>query len=506
MEAAVTFRAAPQTGAAVSPRSSIEWLRIASATGLLIIPCFWQEHIQAGDLSSHLYNAWLAGVIRTGAANGLTIVASRTNTLADLALEFLMSTAGAIWAERLVCAAAILIFFWSSFAFLSVASGRRPWHLAPILGVLSYGLVFHLGFLNFYLAMGLSFAILALLWNPSRGKVVGAIPLALLAILAHGAAVLWVFAVLAYVHVARRLSPRFRWTILTAALACLGIVALFVRRTLDGRWSLDQAISLDGLLGMTGAGQAWIFDAKYLIPAGAILLLSLGLLFERLNRGSIGSDLTAHLWILHGFAIAVLPSAIQLQTWTHPFAYIPQRLSLAAGVFLLAAGGLTRHRLFVLRVATLGAASFFICLYVDWSRLNEIERHVAALVSRLSPGDRVVAAVDPGWPWNPLTHVVDRPCIGRCFSYANYEPATLQFRIRALRPNAVVATDMSTVQEFEGGRHVVMPAESPIYSICPQADDAGRLGLRRLEAFEPTCISGAPISQPQLETRASRTR
>jgi len=27
---------------------------------LILIPCFWHAHIQAGDLGSHIYNAWLA--------------------------------------------------------------------------------------------------------------------------------------------------------------------------------------------------------------------------------------------------------------------------------------------------------------------------------------------------------------------------------------------------------------------------------------------------------------
>ena len=29
----------------------------------LLVPCFWQPRIQSVDLSSHIYNAWLASLI-----------------------------------------------------------------------------------------------------------------------------------------------------------------------------------------------------------------------------------------------------------------------------------------------------------------------------------------------------------------------------------------------------------------------------------------------------------
>src|SRR5260370_39294574 len=40
---------------------------------LLLVPCFWQSRLQAGDLSSHIYNAWLAQVIETRQRPGLSI-------------------------------------------------------------------------------------------------------------------------------------------------------------------------------------------------------------------------------------------------------------------------------------------------------------------------------------------------------------------------------------------------------------------------------------------------
>ena len=35
-------------------------------SALLLAPCYWQRRIQAGDLSSHIYNSWLAQLAESG--------------------------------------------------------------------------------------------------------------------------------------------------------------------------------------------------------------------------------------------------------------------------------------------------------------------------------------------------------------------------------------------------------------------------------------------------------
>ena len=32
-------------------------------SALLVVPCWWHRRIEAGDLASHVYNAWLAQLI-----------------------------------------------------------------------------------------------------------------------------------------------------------------------------------------------------------------------------------------------------------------------------------------------------------------------------------------------------------------------------------------------------------------------------------------------------------
>ena len=52
----------------------------------LLAPCWWQSRIQAGDLSSHLYNAWLRQLIQEDKLHGLTVVTQWTNILFDVVL------------------------------------------------------------------------------------------------------------------------------------------------------------------------------------------------------------------------------------------------------------------------------------------------------------------------------------------------------------------------------------------------------------------------------------
>ena len=85
------------------------------------------------------------------------------------------------------------------------------------------------------------------------------------------------------------------------------------------------------------------------------------------------------------------------------------------------------------------AAMFFSFLYIDTRELNRLEDSINAVVEQLPSGQRVIGSF-PGWSLRviPLQHALDRACIGRCFSYANYEPSSRQFRIRAQAGNAVV--------------------------------------------------------------------
>ena len=104
------------------------WPRIAIFAAIsmaLVVPCWWQPRIQAGDLSSHVYNAWLAGLVERGAAPGLTLASQSTNVLFDLMLGRLFRWAGPGAAQRLAVSAAVWVFIWGAFAYVSAVSGRE---------------------------------------------------------------------------------------------------------------------------------------------------------------------------------------------------------------------------------------------------------------------------------------------------------------------------------------------------------------------------------------------
>ena len=87
------------------------------SAGLAIaIPCFWQSRIQAGDLSSHVYNAWLASLVEQGKAPGLALFHPWTNFGFDIALVFLTRITGSGTAQKLLVALGVEIFFWGLMA------------------------------------------------------------------------------------------------------------------------------------------------------------------------------------------------------------------------------------------------------------------------------------------------------------------------------------------------------------------------------------------------------
>src|SRR5258706_8656091 len=161
------------------------WKTYGLLSILLLLPVYWQPRVQAGDLSSHIYNAWLTQLIETGRTQGLVVVQQTTNVLFDLMLSALFRVGGAEFAQRISVSIAVLVFVWGAFQFISVVSGRRAWHLIPCIGMMAYGWVFHMGFFNFYLSLGLCFWALSVVWNWNPRSLAMAAPVLALAYLAH---------------------------------------------------------------------------------------------------------------------------------------------------------------------------------------------------------------------------------------------------------------------------------------------------------------------------------
>ncbi|MEQ1946840.1 MAG: hypothetical protein ABL995_06615 [Bryobacteraceae bacterium] len=455
---------------------------------LLLIPCFWQPHIQAGDFSSHIYNAWLATQVEQGILPGIAIHSQWTNVLADWILPMLFRWGGRAFAERIIAVFAVQSFFWGAFYLLAVVCGRKPWHLAPVLAMLAYGTVFQLGFLNFYLSSGFCLWMMAALWNPTRLRISVALFLAALGLLAH---VMPLFAALfgiAYIHLHRRLNPRWNVTVLGVGLVALTLAAAALPQFFKTTWSWDQVLFEDGLLSALGVGQFWPYGSKYAIPAVAAALLGFAFFLRRFDHGQAFRDPFVHLWMLSIAAVALFPSNIVIPGYTLPLEFIPVRLSLFVVVCACAALSSARHATSWNIASVAIAAVYFTCLYLDTSAFMGVEAEISALVSQVPPNARAVAAVNDRKSRYPsLTHVASAACIGHCYDYANYEALSGMFRLRAAAPSAALPGDIAVITDIEDRTHLVTASEAPLYSVCPAERPGARFQLKKLTVGEQTC-------------------
>ncbi len=475
-------------------------VRVVLISALVLVPCFWQSRMQAGDLSSHLYNAWLSIQIGEGKAPGLQIVPQHTNILFDLLLAGLMRTVGPWGAEHIAVPLAVLTFFWGAFAVVCAVSRSRPWYVLTFLAVLAHGWVFHMGFMNFYLATGLSFWAFALLWKPTLRSAIAAVPLIALAALAHAVPLAWMIGCIAYAWLARKIRPRARLILLVAAVAALIIMRHFLIASFPTRWSAEQVIS------MTGADQMSVFESKY-HPLEFILLAVWFSLFtravQRKGEERMLLGIPFQLCLIASAAVLLLPSAVLLPGYVHPMRYIAERMSLIVGVSCCALlGGVVPGQRESIATAIL-TGLFFSFLYVDTRALNHVEDLMEQSVARMPAGSRVISALcDERRDVNLLAHTVDRVCIRRCFSYANDAPSTGQFRIRAGRANPIAVSESSDAEALETGKYVVEARDLPLYQIYLRGHYLNSRLLKAGDVTGSTCLEFTPSPSTLFAERA----
>ena len=247
----------------------MRWLLCLAVSGMVLVPCFWQRRIQAGDLASHVYNAWLAQLIERGQAPGLWIARQWHNVLFDLALHALGDRFGLAAAEKIAVSAAVLIFFWGAFALASAAARRAAWLVAPCLAMLSYGWTFQMGFFNYYVSLGFAFFGLALLWRSRGWEQAVVLLLVPLIWLAHPLGLVLLAGAGAWIVVAKHVSPRGQ--LLAGAGAVAALIAM--RAYIAGRYQAFR--SLEPGYFFNGADQLLLYGPQYRWPL--ILLLAFGL-------------------------------------------------------------------------------------------------------------------------------------------------------------------------------------------------------------------------------------
>jgi hypothetical protein len=462
------------------------WLRLLAISALVLVPCFWHREIVASDLGSHLYNAWLVQLIHDGQAPGLWIAPQHTNVLFDFFLSGLGSMFGLRVGEKIAVSIAVLIFFWGIFALVSAATRRAPWILAPCIALFAYGWTFHLGFFNYYLSLGLAFFSLAIFWRGRGWEWLVAAAISLVALVAHPLGFAWLLAAAAYIAIAGTAKrPRHQ-----LFLFAVGDVLLWAFHHY-----LSKHYNVYGGTGpwyvFNGADQLDLFGPRYHVPEIALVAFVLIALTVDLIRRRHEPNLLKYyavplqLYVLVELSVYLLPGGIHFPPPTAALALLTERLTSVSAALACCLLGAMQPRKWHLAGLAVIAAVFFSLVYQDTAKVNRMEQQVVQLVSELPPNQRVMATILPPPGSRVLIqHIVDRACIGRCFSYGNYEPSTGLFRVRAMPDNPYVLTDYELVVDMENGEYTVQPEDLPVYQIYQCSLSGTELCIRPLEAGE----------------------
>lgn len=460
-------------------------VRFAGLSAALLIPVFWHRRIEAGDLASHLYNAWLAQLIRQGKAPGLWIARQWNNVLFDWLLSGLGSAFSLRLAERIAVSLAVLTFFWGAFVLIRVATGRTPWKLSPLLAVFAYGWTFEMGFMNYYISLGLCFFALAAFWRAGKGARLVSLALIPLIWMAHPLGVICLAGLAGYVTLAKGVQARRHGYLLLAAGMFLFGMRMFLARRYPVKWNPWGRYFF-----FNGADQLALYSTRYYVLYAlfaALLLAALAMdLRSRWREGGFWDawGIPLQLYLAAGMASVLLPSIIALPQYQEPLSYLTARLSSVSEILACWMLGAMKPRKWHAAGYALIAVIFFTFLYIDTGILNKMEERVERSVAALPAGHRVVEDIDAGDSRVVIEHIVDRACIGRCFSYDNYEPGTGQFRVRAAPGNSIVMGDPPDEAGGKSTEELVKALDPPVFLISQCDESSVNICVHELSAEE----------------------
>jgi hypothetical protein len=218
----------------------------------------------------------------------------------------------------------------------------------------------------------------------------------------------------------------------------------------------------------TGADQFWVFGAKYFVISAAFLILT-GIWSYRFvsRRGWFQTvvDRRVQLLALNVLGVFLIPNEIVPPGYTVGLGYVAMRLSMVLPVLICVVAMSVRGSRAELLATCVTTALFFSFVYADERALNGLENRLEAAVGTVPARERVVFLVQSEKRANPGDHILDRVCIGRCFSYGNYEASTRQFRVRASGPNPIVMWDHTDFASFAAGRYAVQTKDLPLWVV-----------------------------------------
>jgi len=474
---------------------------VLAVSVLLLLPCFWHQRIEAGDLGSHVYNAWLAQLVQEGRAPGVYIVWQWDNILFDLLLFYSAKAFGLAVAQKMVVSLSVLIFFWGVFALMRASSGRAPWKLVPCIAMLTYSYIFHMGFMNYYLSLGLASLGLALVWPARRNGLITAAILAPFILLAHPLGFLWFLGAGAYRWLWLRLPGSMRLLLPAVALAVLLGARWFVGHHpgYEVEWRQSPFWQLNG------TDQFHVFGERYRyfsIAIGAfVLAATTAAWLQSPGRRSFWKDryLIMELYVICFCATALLPENLHTDPTGGWIGALVTRLTLVSAILGLCWLASLPARRWYLPTAVPIAVVFFIFLYQDTGLLNRMEASAERVTRQLPFGTRTLATIFA--PNNYRTiylHVPDRACVGHCFLVSNYEPSTRQFRIRVQQGSPVVTASVDDSEDMQSGTYDVQEEDLPLKQMYQcTATDLTRICIRDLAEDEKNGRLGYhPVTNP----------
>jgi hypothetical protein len=462
------------------------WLRrsryvFLAISTVLLIPCFWRPHIEACDLGSHLYIAWLTQVVSQGYLPGLHLVHQYTNVFFDLLLSALFPYLGPAGAERVAVGFCLLIFFWGSFAFASAIARRPTWNVAPLLAMFTYGVVFHWGFFNCYLSVGVSLFALALVVRGTNKDFI-ALPLLLaLAAFAHPLGAASFVALALYLAGLRSLPAKYHLALSLAILVfCVAVRAYLVRH-------LEVLPRETSAFWLLGADQLVVFGREYLwLALAAFSLCVLAAILALRNRQFSAIEPWLYFYLTIALVIAFLPGGFNSPHSFGMMGYLPDRGSLYSAIALTALIASCRPGRWFPIASCVVALVFFAAIYRDTGTLQRRETKVAELV-RPHPGARVFSYYPtlPQWRIHEQ-HDVARACIGVCYDYTDYEPSSMQFRLQADDENRTVQVNQDALDAMQDGSYLVQPRDLPLFEVYRCGPNVTDLCIAALRAGQKT--------------------
>jgi hypothetical protein len=293
-----------------------------------------------------------------------------------------------------------------------------------------------------------------------RGERLPALLLLPLAISGHALPVVWGVGVVIFLAVAKAF-PRIAFA---GALAIVCAVSFIIHAQPYSFWTILQ------IENTAGFDQLDVFEPKYVAMVLAMLVLW-GILFWRQTqqRGSRAMlfNPTTQLLALLSLSMAIIPLSMKVPGKLVLLGYIPNRLSVTVALLALGLAGQVPAPRWAMPAFSICLLCFWTLLYRDTGDYNRLEERLAAALEHGARGQRVVLAARPisrrtNLEVNVMTHMIDRACLGRCYSYANYEPSTEVFRLRATGPNPFVTASYEESISMQAGKYVVTEADLPL--------------------------------------------